>query len=106
MVDIIVYICTPTLGHIELLSQLTRCNNFASKYQTWRALFKTSKLCNTDLISTNILSFFYINRLDFCDIHQMKNYPNVRKNSNIDGAVKTTKILYMDIISNNLLSFF
>ena len=48
---------------------------------------------NTDMISTNKLSFFNINRLDFCDIHQMKNYPNVLKNSNIDGAVKTTKIL-------------
>ena len=58
------------------------------------------------MISTNKLSFFYINRLDFYDLHQMKNYPNVLKNSNIDGAVKTTKILYMDIISNNLLSFF
>ena len=69
-------------------------------------LFKTCKMRNTDMISTNKLSFFYINRLDFCDIHQIKNYPNVLKNSNIDGAVKTTKILYMDIISNNLLSFF
>ena len=60
---------------------------------------------NTDMISSNKLSFFYINRLDFCDIHPMKNYPNVLKKSNIDGAVKTTKILYMDIICNNLLSF-
>ena len=101
--DIIVYICTPTLGPIELLSQLTRCNNLTSKYQTWIVLFKTSKIRNTNMISANILSFFFINRLDFCDTHQMRNYPNVLKNWNIDGAVKTTKILYMDIIYNNLL---
>ena len=46
-------------------------------------------------------------RLFFADpTHQMKNYPNVLQNWNIDVAVKTTLISYVDIISNNLLSFF
>ena len=52
------------------------------------------------------LSFFYVNRLDFRDTHQIKNYLNVMKNWNIDGAVKTAKIFYTDIFSKNLHSFF
>ena len=52
------------------------------------------------------LSFFYVNWLDFRDTHQIKNYLNVMKNWNIDGAVKTAKIFYTDIFSKNLHSFF
>ena len=70
------------------------------------ALFKTSKLRNTNMISINVLSFFYVNILDFRDTHQMKYCPNVLKNWNIDGDVKSTIIFHLDIISNNLLSFF
>ena len=53
-----------------------------------------------------VFSFFYVNWLYFRDTHQIKNYLNVMKNWNIDGAVKTAKILYTDIFSKNLHSFF
>ena len=55
------------------------------------------------MISINVLSFFYVNRLDFRDTHQMKDYPNVLQTWNINVAVKITLISYMDIISTNLL---
>ena len=57
------------------------------------------------MISINVLSFFYVNRLDFRDTHQMKDYPNVLQTWNINVAVKITLISYMDIISTNLLFF-
>ena len=53
-----------------------------------------------------VFSFFYVNWLYFRDTHQIKNYLNVMKNWNIDGAVKTAKIFYTDIFSKYLHSFF
>ena len=44
-------------------------------------------------------------RPNFGETHQAKNYPNVLKIGNIDGADKYTKIDIMDIISNILLLF-
>ena len=44
-------------------------------------------------------------RPNFGETHQAKNYPNVSKIGNIDGADKYTKIDIMDIISNILLLF-
>ena len=69
------------------------------------ALFNTSKMPNTDIISIDVLSFFYVNRLDFRDTHQMKNYANLLKNWNIDGAVNTKMIFHLAIIWKNWLYF-